>query len=123
AAALSLGTSAVRAQPPTYDLVIRHGRLLDGTGNPWYYADVAIRGDRVVAVGDLKSATAARTIDATGLYVAPGFIDVHSHAGPGLATAQLSAALPLLAEGVTTIMANPDGGGPVDLVKQRAALE
>jgi len=119
---LSLGTAAA-AQRPTYDVIIRHGRVLDGTGNPWMYADVAINGDRVVAVGDLKDAKASRTVDATGLYVAPGFVDVHSHAGPGLATAQLSAAVPLLAEGITTVMVNPDGGGPVDLVKQRAALE
>jgi N-acyl-D-aspartate/D-glutamate deacylase len=118
---LSLGATLGAQQP--YDLVIRHGRVLDGTGNPWMYADVAVTGDRIVAVGDLKDAKAKRTIDATGLYVAPGFIDVHSHAGPGLATPQLSGAVPLLAEGITTVMANPDGGGPVDLVKQRAALE
>src|SRR5919201_1555786 len=87
------------------------------------YAYVGITGDRIVAFGDLNGATAPRTIDATGLYVPPGFIDVHSHAGPGLATPALSGAVPLLAEGITTVMANPDGGGPVDLVKQRAALE
>jgi N-acyl-D-aspartate/D-glutamate deacylase len=124
AALLPLLGRAAAAQPAApYDVIIRHGRVLDGSGNPWLYADVAIRGDRIVAVGDLKNATARRTIDATGLYVAPGFIDVHSHAGPGLATTQLSGAVPLLAEGITTVMANPDGGGPVDLVKQRASLE
>lgn len=105
-----------------YDIVIRGGRLLDGSGNPWYYGDVAIAGDRIAAVGDLSAAQARRIIDARGLYVAPGFIDVHSHAGPGLATPQLSAARPLVAEGVTTVVVNPDGGGPVDLVGQRAAL-
>jgi len=108
---------------PVYDLLIRNGRVLDGSGNPWYYADVAIKGDRIAAVGRLPNATATRTIDATGLYVTPGFIDPHSHAGPALATAALSGAVPLLAEGVTTVMANPDGGGPVDLVQQRARLE
>lgn len=105
-----------------YDVLIRNGRVLDGTGNPWYRADVAISGDRIVAVGDLAAATARRTIDARDLYVAPGFIDTHSHAGPGLAKAELSPAQPLLAQGITTVVVNPDGGGPVDLVKQRAEL-
>jgi len=106
-----------------YDVVVRGGRLLDGTGNPWRRADLAISGDSIAAVGDLKGVTGLREIDATGLYVAPGFIDVHSHAGPGLATPSLSHARPLLAQGVTTVFVNPDGGGPVDLSTQRAALE
>lgn len=107
--------------PASYDLVIRNGRVLDGSGNAWYLADVAVTGDRIVAVGRLEG-TAARTIDATGLYVAPGFIDTHSHAGPGLATPQLSAAAPLLAQGITTVFVNPDGGGPVDIAAQRSAF-
>lgn len=106
----------------TYDVVIRGGRLLDGTGNPWRYADVAISGDRIVEVGDVSEARARRVIDATGLYVAPGFIDVHSHAAGGLTDEELSAARPLLAQGITTVFLNPDGGGAVDLVRQREAL-
>ncbi len=77
---------------------------------------------RIAAVGDLGDVAAARTLDATGLYVAPGFIDTHSHAGEGLATAELSHARPLLAQGITTVFANPDGGGPVDLAAQRSSL-
>lgn len=110
------------AAQTTYDLVIRHGRALDGTGNPWRAADIGVLGDRIAAVGDLRDARARREIDATGLYVAPGFIDVHSHAAPGLATEELSHARPLLTQGVTTIIGNPDGGGPVDLAGQREAL-
>ena len=96
AASLAL-VPAARAQGPAamYDLVIRGGRVLDGTGNPWYRADVAITGDRIAAVGDLRSARGRREIDASGLYVAPGFIDTHSHAGGGLATPALSGAVPL----------------------------
>jgi N-acyl-D-amino-acid deacylase len=105
-----------------YDLLIRGGRVLDGTGNPWFRGDVAVMGDRIAAVGDLTGASARRVVDAAGLYVAPGFIDAHSHAGGGLASAQLSAARPLLAQGITTVFVNPDGGGPTDLVAQRRAL-
>jgi N-acyl-D-aspartate/D-glutamate deacylase len=110
------------AQQPAYDLVIQGGRVFDGSGNPWFAADIAIRGDRIAAIGNLSGARATRVIDATGLYVAPGFVDAHSHAGPALATPELSAAEQLLAQGVTTVFVNPDGGGPVDLAEQRAAL-
>jgi N-acyl-D-aspartate/D-glutamate deacylase len=105
-----------------YDVLLRGGRVLDGAGNPWFKADVAIVAGRIAAVGDLSEAQASRVLDAAGLYVAPGFIDTHSHAAAGLATAQLSHGRPLLAQGVTTIFANPDGGGPVDLAAQRRAL-
>ncbi len=105
-----------------YDLLIRGGRVLDGTGNPWYYADIAVSGDRIAAVGRLEGVTAQRVIDARGLYIAPGFIDPHSHAGEGLESAELSGAEPLLAQGVTTVLVNPDGGGPVDLTAQRRSL-
>jgi N-acyl-D-amino-acid deacylase len=105
-----------------FDVIIRGARMLDGTGNPWRYADVAINGEAVAAVGDLSAATAERVVDAGGLYLAPGFIDVHTHDGPGLATAELSHARPLLAQGITTVFINPDGGGPVDLAAQQASL-
>jgi N-acyl-D-aspartate/D-glutamate deacylase len=106
-----------------YDVIIRNGRVLDGTGNPWYRADVALRGGRIAAIGDLAGARAAREVDAAGLYVAPGFIDVHTHAGEGLATAALAHGRPLLAQGITTVLVNPDGGGATDMARQRAALQ
>jgi dihydroorotase/N-acyl-D-amino-acid deacylase len=59
-----------------YDVLIRHGHILDGTGNPWYAADIAIRGDRIAAIGPLEGAQAKRVIDASGLVVSPGFIDM-----------------------------------------------
>jgi N-acyl-D-aspartate/D-glutamate deacylase len=64
---------------PEYDLLITGGKVVDGTGNPWFHGDVAIKGDKVVAVGRVPGGKAKRTIDAKGLVVAPGFIDIHSH--------------------------------------------
>ena len=72
-------TPAGAAEEAPYDLVIRNGKIVDGTGNPWFVGDVAVRGDRIVAVGHIPPAEAKREIDAKGLVVAPGFIDVHSH--------------------------------------------
>ncbi len=117
------GAGAPAPQEPVYDLLIRGGRLLDGTGNPWYYADVAVRGDRIAAMGRLDGARARRVIDAAGRYVAPGFIDVHTHAGDGLVQTDRAGARTLLVQGLTTVVINPDGGGPVDLVRQRETME
>src|SRR3989454_7864746 len=61
-----------------YDLVIRNGKIVDGSGNPWFYGDVAIKRDRIASVGRIAG-EATRVIDVAGLVVAPGFIDMHSH--------------------------------------------
>jgi N-acyl-D-amino-acid deacylase len=119
---LVLGVLASSAAAQEYDLIIRNGRVLDGSGSPWMRMDVAVQGDRIAAVGRLDGARARREIDAGGLYVAPGFIDVHSHAGTGLVRRELSAAQPLLAQGITTVFVNPDGGGAVDLPAQGRQL-
>ena len=66
----------LNAQVEAYDIIIMNGRIVDGTGNPWFYGDVAIRGDRIVKIGRLGPARAARRIDAAGSIVAPGFIDM-----------------------------------------------
>ncbi|HEY2906955.1 MAG TPA: D-aminoacylase [Vicinamibacterales bacterium] len=105
-----------------FDVLIKNGRVIDGSGNPWRLADIGIRGGRIAALGRLEGATAAKIIDAGGLTVTPGFIDVHSHASSGLAGA-LKEGRQLLAQGLTTVTLNPDGGGPVDIKAQRAAYE
>jgi N-acyl-D-aspartate/D-glutamate deacylase len=74
-----LAPACARPADEAYDLLIRNGKVIDGTGNPWFYGDVAVRGGRVVAVGRVPPAPAKREIDARGRVVAPGFIDIHSH--------------------------------------------
>jgi N-acyl-D-aspartate/D-glutamate deacylase len=78
-AALFCAGPARPADEPAYDLVLRHGTIVDGSGNPWFVGDVAIRGDKIAAVGRVPAGTAKREIDVKGLVVAPGFIDMHSH--------------------------------------------
>ena len=117
-----LALACLMAQPALAQdgtVLIRNGRLLDGMGNPWILGDVLLRGDRIEAVGRLGDVKADLVVDATGLYVAPGFIDTHTHAGAALTSPGLSHGRPLLAQGLTTLFANPDGGGPVDLAQQR----
>jgi N-acyl-D-amino-acid deacylase len=122
-AAVSLAQQNQQPQPSSFDVVIRNGRVMDGSGNPWLRVDIGIRADRIVAVGMLPKAEAPTIIDARDRLVTPGFIDVHSHTGEGLAQPQLRQAQPILAQGVTTVVINPDGGGPVDLAAQRKQLE
>jgi len=62
-----------------YDIIIRNGKIVDGTGNPWFYADIAVKDGRIAAIGNREGAEARETIDAKGLVVSPGFIDIHSH--------------------------------------------
>ena len=108
-----LAAAVVHGQPARYDAIIRAGTILDGSGNPRYQADVAIRNGFIVAIGNVGG-TAAEEIDATGLFVAPGFINIHSHASPEA----LSSAANMLAQGVTTEIFNADGGGAVDVGAQ-----
>src|SRR6516225_5678244 len=72
------------AQAPTYDLILRNGRVVDGSGSPWYKGDVAVRGDTIVNIAPSIAASASRVIDVGGQVIAPGFIDIHSHAREGI---------------------------------------
>src|SRR6185295_16611866 len=111
AAAVSWLVVMPAAQTPTFDLVIRNGRIVDGTGSPWYRGDVAVRGDTIARIAPRIDAPAARTIDAAGKVVSPGFIDIHTHARRGIM--QVPTADNYVRQGVTTIMEGPDGSSPV----------
>ncbi|MEZ4414356.1 MAG: D-aminoacylase [Gemmatimonadota bacterium] len=104
-----LGGCTEQGEP--YDLVIRGAEVLDGTGAPAFRADVAVRGDRIVAVrrNGISSPGAARVVEAEGWVVAPGFIDLHAHLDPLL---RLPASESMARQGVTTALGGPDGGGP-----------
>ena len=90
-----------------YDLIIRNGHIIDGTGNPWFAADVAVNGDRIVAIGDLREAHAKREIDAKGRIVAPGFIDMLGQSETSLLIDNRS--LSKLSQGITTEITGEGG--------------
>src|SRR5688500_5814730 len=113
-----LVVTAVHTQQQSFDLIIRDGTVIDGSGNPRYDADVGIKGGYILAVGDLDAATAATQIDARGLFVTPGFINIHSHAAPNA----LPTAVNMLTQGVTTEIFNADGSGALDVAQQMRTL-
>jgi N-acyl-D-amino-acid deacylase len=101
------------AQTNHFDILITGAKVVNGEGTPWFYGDVGIRGDTIAAVGLIPNAEAAVRIDAKGLVVAPGFIDIHSHGRRGINA--VPTAENYLREGVTTFVEGPDGSSPVPL--------
>ena len=120
-----------QSAPQRFDVLIRGGRVFDGTGNPAFPADIGIRDGRIVAVGKLPGATATRVVNASGKHVAPGFIDIHSHADDGASIQggfrdkdpRYRAAPNLVTQGVTTVVVNHDGRSPWPISDQRAFFE
>ncbi|MEM7277645.1 MAG: D-aminoacylase [Pseudomonadota bacterium] len=115
------------AASPDYDLIIRGGTVYSGTNEPGRTADVAIKGDRIVAIGELAGKSAARELSAENLAVTPGFIDIHSHALRGNAKRSGIYRWPeaenLIRQGVTTVIGGPDGGSPLPLSADLDRLE
>jgi N-acyl-D-amino-acid deacylase len=104
----TLSRSAVNSSgPETYDILIRNGHIIDGTGNPWYAADVAIQGDRIAAIGNLGDAHAKHEIDAKGQIVSPGFIDMLGQSESALLLDNRS--LSKLSQGITSEITGEGG--------------
>ena len=113
---LQVPNGQVQAEEVSFDTIIRNGTILDGSGLPRYEADIGIRNGTIARIGNLDDDTAETDIDAEGLFVTPGFIDLHSHAS----TSALQEAKSSLTQGVTTELLNVDGGGPTDLNERYA---
>src|SRR5213080_246900 len=113
-------TAIPTAQIQPYDLLLRNGRIVDGTGSPWYRGDIAIRGDTIARIAPTITEPAARVIDLGGQVIAPGFIDIHTHARRGIF--DVPTADNYIRQGVTTVMEGPDGSSPVPLAPFLARL-
>lgn len=132
AAALAVAAGGPAPQRPA-DLLLLDARVLDGSGNPWFAADVAVVDGRIAAIGRLEGAAAREVVDLDGRYLAPGFIDIHSHADDGSARVGEAtmrtddpgrkAAPNLVSQGVTTVVVNQDGRSPWPIADQRALFE
>jgi dihydroorotase/N-acyl-D-amino-acid deacylase len=121
AMAVALWAAWPAAQAGPYDLVLRNARIVDGTGSPWYRADIGIRGSTIARIAPSVDEAALRTIDIGGEVVAPGFIDIHTHASRGIF--QIPTADNYVRQGVTTLIEGPDGSSPVPLGPFLAKLE
>jgi N-acyl-D-amino-acid deacylase len=99
----------------TADIIIRNGKIINGTGNSWFYADIAIKDGKIVKIGRIVNEHAAKELDATGLIVAPGFIDVHTHIEGD--EAQNPLATNFIMDGVTTVVTGNCGSSQVDIKK------
>ncbi|MEZ6147552.1 MAG: D-aminoacylase [Planctomycetaceae bacterium] len=107
----------------TGTVVLRGGILVDGSGAARRQGDVAIRGDRIVAVGRVETVSPARVIDCTGLIVTPGFIDLHNHSDKGILEPETRPHLNSLLQGCTTVVTGNCGAGPIDAAAFYAAID
>ncbi len=106
---------------PQYDLCIINGKIVAGDGNPWYTADIGIKNEKIICIGDIGTSHAKKVIDATGLYVCPGFIDIHNHSDRSIA--KIPTADNYLLQGVTTVLGGNCGGHYYPVSEQFQKLE
>ncbi|MCK4805110.1 MAG: amidohydrolase family protein, partial [Spirochaetes bacterium] len=106
-----------------FDILVKNGKIIDGTGNPWFYGDIGIIGDTIVKIGDLPGRIAAKTIDAQGLAVSPGFIDVHTHCDGDLGRPDANANLNYLIQGTTTVVTGNCGDGTFEIAETKDKWE
>ena len=118
---VSAFTLLAQAADAPYDLVLKNARIVDGTGAPWFRGDLAIQGDRIAALGPSLAGTARRTIALDGQVLAPGFIDIHTHARRGIF--DVPTADNYVRQGVTTVMEGPDGSSPLPIATFLADLD
>jgi N-acyl-D-amino-acid deacylase len=106
-----------------YDLAIKGGRIVDGTGSPWYVADLAVKDGRIARIGIVDGSEARKVLPAAGMVVAPGFVDIHSHADFVLPTATHMDVLgPLMLQGITTLVTGNCGLSPAPLTTENLPL-
>ena len=137
---LIVGGVSITAAPENLDILLKNGKIIDGTGNPWFYGDVGIKGERILYIGRAgDTPKAIKTIDVTGLTVTPGFIDIHSHAYDSFRSfpddrlrvaqmdskreAKLRPARNMVSQGVTTLVTNQDGRSGWPISDQISILE
>ena len=113
---LALAGALLHAQPggsvAEFDVILRHGTIINGTGTAGYPGDVGVKNGYIANIGDLSYSRARLDLDVTGLIVSPRFINIHSHAEPDAPKAEN-----MLMQGVTTEILGPDGSGPSDIAE------
>src|SRR5262245_14229835 len=120
---LSLVPAATQDAPVDADIVLKGATLYDGTGAPGKVGDVAIKNDRIVAVGAFQTKGQPRVLDCSGLVISPGFIDLHTHSDYPLQKKPTNANRNYVAQGVTTVVTGNCGSGPVDVAAYFKKME
>ncbi len=108
-------------QAKPYDLVITNGFIIDGTGNPWFKGDIAIKDEKIIKIGQIDTKQAKKTIDAQNLTVCPGFIDIHTHCDRGIG--KTPTVDNYIYQGVTTVIGGNCGGHPFPLSEHFKKIE
>src|ERR1700754_2967148 len=104
-----------------FDIILKNGKIIDGTGNPWFYGDIGIVKNKIISIGNLSKYKADKTIDATGLIVAPGFIDVHTHIEGD--EKKTPTADNFIYDGVTTVITGNCGSSNINIAQYFKQLE